>query len=680
MSLCINPRCPEPDHYGNDSHRFCQSCGSSLILQNRYRVLRLLSDKSGFGKVYEAYDRTVPKILKVLKDLHNHNEKAVELFQQEAMVLSQLQHPGIPLIEPEGYFQFVPRDGLEAMHCIIMEKIDGPNLREWMKQQGNHHIGEKQALNWLQQISEVLHLVHGKNYFHRDIKPENLMLRSSGQLVLVDFGAAREMTYTYLAQLSGGSSGITRISSAGYTPPEQEYGQAVPQSDFYALGRTFIYLLTGKLPTDTTVYDPINNEFRWRDHAPEISPGLADFIDRLVATRVSDRPRNTQEMLDSVADLTRRSQVDRASSASRRSGAIAPGTQVNPITVAQPTGLTRLWQKPRNRWFVGSAAGLMVALTGYALWQLAFRGESPASVAIAEDVKPLAAFTGHQGNVNSFVISPGGQTLVSGSSDNTIKIWSLQTGELLRTLEGHTSFVNSVTVSPDGQTLISGGADRTVRLWQMQTGELLRTLEGHTSFVNVVVVSHNGQTLFSGSADGEVIVWDLQTGDRLQTLTTQGSSINALVLSHDSQKLISGSADGTIQIWDANTWNSLITLNGHTSPINALLVSPDGETLYSGGADGRVKVWNLDTGEEMTTLVGHSSAVNALQISSDGRTLFSSSADRTIKLWDLQENRSIATLTGFNAPVNDFVLSEDEQVVITNSQQGKIESWTLPDR
>jgi serine/threonine protein kinase len=89
----------------------------------------------------------------------------------------------------------------EPVHCIVMEKIDGLDLKQWMKQQGNQPISEKQALNWLKQVADILHLVHQKNYFHRDIKPANIMIRSTGQLVLIDFGTARELTYTYLAEV-----------------------------------------------------------------------------------------------------------------------------------------------------------------------------------------------------------------------------------------------------------------------------------------------------------------------------------------------------------------------------------------------------------------------------------------------------------------------------------------------
>ena len=125
MTLCINPYCLKPNHEDNDENRFCQSCGSQLELQGRYRVMRLLSDKTGFGKVYEAYEQDKPKIVKVLKEELSNDAKAVELFQQEAVVLGNLNHPGIPKVD--SYFPYKTRDNLQ-LHCIAMEKIDGPNL------------------------------------------------------------------------------------------------------------------------------------------------------------------------------------------------------------------------------------------------------------------------------------------------------------------------------------------------------------------------------------------------------------------------------------------------------------------------------------------------------------------------------------------------------------------------
>ncbi|MDX2214653.1 MAG: WD40 repeat domain-containing serine/threonine-protein kinase [Oculatellaceae cyanobacterium bins.114] len=673
MSLCINPRCPQPDHPANDGSRFCESCGSHLVLQQRYRVLRLLSDKSGFGKVYEAYERSVPKILKVLKDNHSTNPKAVELFQQEADVLSQLNHPGIPLIEPNGYFQFQPKDGLGGLHCIIMEKIDGPNLREWMKQQGNNPISQRQALNWLQQITDVLHLVHLKNYFHRDIKPDNLMLRSNGQVVLVDFGAAREMTYTYLAQLSGGSTGVTRISSAGYTPPEQEYGQAVPQSDFYALGRTFIYLLTAKLPTDSGIYDSLNNEFRWRDYAPQISPRFADFIDRLVAPRASDRPKNTQDILDELARIA----ADVGSPAPQPIAPTVIKTFNDSGTVAQAS--TPNWTPTiPKRWLVSGVAALLLAVSGAAGWHV-YRGM--AGNGGTEAIAITQTLSGHTGEIKCLLLGPAGTHLISGSVDATIRIWDATTGQLVQTLEGHTSYINALIVSPNGKNLISGSADATIRIWDLQTGKTIRTLQD-SSFVNTLDISPDGKILVSGDADNTIKIWDVATGEELKTLRSHTSPVNSVVFTPDGKNLISGSADSTVKLWDVHTGEVIRTFTGHTSYVNAVEVSPDGSTVVSASADDTVKVWNLQTGEVIHTLQGHKSFVNAVVISPDGTTLISSSADGTIKVWDLATGELRRTLTGYNAPIDFFVVDFNRQLMGTGSKSRDIKLWSfeLPQR
>jgi eukaryotic-like serine/threonine-protein kinase len=294
MSLCINPVCPQPNHPDNDENRFCQSCGSQLELIGRYRVLRLLSDKTGFSKVYEAYEQDSPKILKVLKEELANDPKAVSLFQQEVNVLEQLNHPGIPIAE--GYFPYQTRNNL-MLHCMVMEKIEGPNLEQWLKQQQNRPISEAQAINWLKQLLEILDLVHHKQYLHRDIKPSNIMIRPDGQLVLIDFGTAREITRTYLA--NGG--GMTAISSSGYSPLEQMRGQAIPQSDFFALGRTFVFLLTGFPPGQ--LYNPHLDILQWRQHGNHVSSLLLDFIDWLMSAEVNQRPSNAEEISRRLAEI-----------------------------------------------------------------------------------------------------------------------------------------------------------------------------------------------------------------------------------------------------------------------------------------------------------------------------------------------------------------------------------------
>ncbi len=302
MSLCINPVCPKPNHPNNHQNRFCQSCGSHLELLGRYRVMCLLSDKTGFSKVYEAYEQDTPKILKILKEDLSSDAKAVELFQQEVTVLGQLKHPGIP--NEDSYFQYQTRNGL-VLHCIAMEKIDGYNLEQWLKQQQNYPISQEQAVAWLKQLVEILDLVHGKQYLHRDIKPSNIMIRSPlgkgwGDLVLIDFGTATEIDRTKPDQISN-DDGMTALMSSGYSAPEQMNAQAVPQSDFFALGRTFIFLLTGYHPLD--MYDVQQNLLHWQNHATDISPLLLNLIDWLTAPDIEKRPANTQEILQRLEEI-----------------------------------------------------------------------------------------------------------------------------------------------------------------------------------------------------------------------------------------------------------------------------------------------------------------------------------------------------------------------------------------
>ncbi|WP_315791798.1 serine/threonine-protein kinase [Fischerella sp. JS2] len=370
MSLCINPHCLQPNHPDNDENRFCQSCGSVLELLGRYRVMRLLSDKTGFGKIYEAYEQDRPKILKVLKENLNSDAKAVELFQQEAVVLGQLDHPGIP--NEDSYFPYQTRDGL-LLHCIAMEKIEGPNLEGWLKQQQNRPISQAQAIAWLNQLAEILVLVHGKQYLHRDIKPSNIMIRPDGQLVLIDFGTARELTRTYLAKVSSGGGGITAITSSGYSAPEQMNGQAVPQSDFFALGRTFVFLLTGRHPLD--MYDSYHNVLYWRDRATHVSPLLLDLIDWLMARDVAQRPTNAQEILQRLAE--QESQLTPSTAATINVVGHLTTEQLEPATTTLPPK-TQQRRIPLLAWF----AALLVSLGLLGIVALAMRSPKFASLPI----------------------------------------------------------------------------------------------------------------------------------------------------------------------------------------------------------------------------------------------------------------------------------------------------------
>ncbi len=696
MSLCINPQCSQPSHPQNAHSLTCQSCGSELLLQGKYRVMRLLSDSSGFGVVYEAYHQNIPKILKVLRCDRSDNPKVLSLFKKEAEVLSQLNHPGVPLVEKDGYFTYYPKDRDTPLHCIVMEKIDGPNLQQWMYQQGNHPIGEQQAFQWLMQLAEILRRVHQHNYFHRDIKPENVMLRSTGQLVLVDFGAAREMSPTYLAQV--GSLGVTTISSAGYTPPEQEQGQAVPQSDFYALGRTIIYLLTGRAPNDTALYDPLTNSFNWRSSAPQVSGEFADLLDSLIANRVIDRPRTAQEILDRLHQLALRQGMGITGNhalfsettlpleaATKEDG--APSSRLK-STLPQPSAsLSRgAGRVTASTWLIAGGVTLAaIALIGFGfLLKQRVRPMAPVTAKnsalthadpSAQRVELLRTFPAHTGSINALQLLANKRQFLSASADKSLRLWDLSSGENVQTYTGHTTFVNAIALSPDETTFYSGSADGKILQWDVVTGELRGEYVGHSGAVNALARTPDGTRLVSASADGTLKVWDTRTQALITTLVGHQGAINALTITDDGQWVISGGTDLSIRIWSLQTGQQIGILKGHTSYINALVVSPDGRILFSGSADNTIRRWDMETGKELDTLTEHDSYVNVLTMSRDGQTVSSGSADRTVRVWDITTGDLLETYTGFEMAVDELLVPSPNQLITASRDNPSIKAW-----
>ncbi len=698
MSLCINPRCRQPNHPDNGGSPTCMACGSALVLQGRYRVMRIVSSDSGFGRVYEAYERNVPKILKVLKEGYNANDKVVELFRREAQVLSQLDHPGVPRVETEGYFLYYPADGGEPSHCLVMEKIEGPNLRQWMVQQGNHPISEKQAMLWLTQLTDVLDLVHQHNYFHRDIKPENIMLRPSGQLVLVDFGAAREMTQTYMANL--GDSGITTVSSAGYTPPEQEQGQAVPQSDFYALGRTLIYLMTAKLPNDPNIYNSRTNAFAWRSAAPQISAPLADLVDALIAPAAAHRPQSTTAILERLAQVRSR-QVSRLPGTAKATPTW-PMTTLNPYDAQTIPDPSRSFLPP---WF-DQRPWLLAGLTGLALavplgWYALSRGalplvlsgpRAPAPALQNLTVSPVATLTGHQNDIYDLLLLRDGKTLVSASADNTIRIWDLENNTLRHTL-AHANVVQAIATTVDQTTLISTGDDRTIRFWSLPDGQPLGQLDNaHGTPIRALEVSRNGRTLVSADSEGAIKLWPLT--DATGSLNIPGmaaagpnhilqadGTLNDLLFTRDNSMLISGGK--SLQLWDlasldddaAGSSSAPIPLEGHTSFVNRIEITDDDQTLVSASADQNVLLWDMATQAQTAALKGHQGYVNTLRL--EGSRLWSADADKTILVWNLQQQAPMQRITGFETDIWRFTVQPNGQLITIGGTQPYIRIWRL---
>jgi WD40 repeat protein len=679
-----------------------------LINKGRFTIEQVLG-MGGFGITYKAEDTRSGEIF-AIKTLNptmqlrgDFPEQQVK-FINEAVTIRGFNHPHVLKVYE------VIQEG--QLFGVVMEYIDGVSLSEYVETNGQ--LTETTALTYINQIGQALSYIHQQNYLHRDVKPHNILLRNNQkEAVLIDFGLARIM-----ATQKSMSNSLTQ----GYAPIEQyqRNGNFGPHTDVYALAATLYYLLTADELRNQGEISPVsalNRKYEGEtlpapnSYNPRISQRVNDAILKGMALEPEERTRDTLEFRKSlglVAPPPTQPEQPQPSEPKKPLPRKYPSTGIDINTTVQlnhPTGTphrcnpwggidinttAQLNHPHRVKILLATSAivGLMTTQI-YAYMRYGLFPTNPISVITGSPLNNLTGqlentLTGHSNWVLSVGFSPDGQTLASGSRDNTIKLWDVNTGKELQTLTGHSNLVLSVGFSPDGQTLASGGVDQTIKLWDVQTGKELRTLTGHSHYVNSVGFSPDGQTLASGSYDKTIKLWDVQTGKVRHTLTGHSNWVFSVGFSPDSlrgaaigQTLASGGVDQTIKLWDVQTGKELRTLTGHSHSVNSVGFSPDGQTLASGSRDNTIKLWDVNTGKELQTLTGHSNLVLSVGFSPDGYTLASGSGDNTIKLWDVRTGNLRHTLTGHSYFVRSVGFSPDGQTLASGSNDNTIKLWRL---
>ena len=244
--------------------------------------------------------------------------------------------------------------------------------------------------------------------------------------------------------------------------------------------------------------------------------------------------------------------------------------------------------------------------------------------------------TGHMRWVNSVAVSPDGKSVVSGSSDRTVKIWDTKTGNRQATLKGHGRMVNCVAITPDGKRLLSCSSDCTIRIWEFPSGRLERVLEGHQHEVQPVIPIADGEMLLSGDGgdDGSIKLWVTGSGECTKTIQA-GQTVMATALSADRKRLLIGGDEGKMALWDLDAGQRLRTMRQHTVTVWSVAITADGRRGFSGSSDKTVKIWDLETGTCLGTLEGHTSEVASVALSPDEVWIASAGGpDRTVRLWD----------------------------------------------
>jgi len=638
-----------------------------------YRLLARLG-AGGMGEVWRARDtRTDREVaIKRLRPALAGDPSFVAGFRREAALAAKLNHPAIVPIHSYGE--------IDDQLYIEMPLLAGSDLTTLIARDGP--LVPARAVEVIAQVADALDTAHAAGLVHRDVKPSNVMVqaRRRGDFVhLIDFGIARH------ADTTATHTGPGLVGTLTYMAPERfEGGPGDRRSDVYALAGVLFYAVTGQKPftappnTEPDLLYYLNSHLhrpppRPSDHAS--APARADLarLDPVVARGMAKRPT---ERYASAGELAAAAHT--ALDTSAGNGSDSSPTVRTPHRLAAPTARPARTPPPESpppappaapttgppgsgaarRRRIGAGIGALVvtlALVGAALvWaNLPTTGTVPpqpttqAAAPILEHV-----LTGHTNWVFGVTTAQvdGRTVVVSGSADDTMRVWDMTTGTPVGSpFTGHTGPVSAVASAQlDGRAVVvSGSADDTVRVRDLATGAPVGSpFTGHTAAVAALTTAQlDGRAVvISGSNDKTVRVWDLATGKQLGSpFTGHTGYVQAVTTAQLDGRtvVISGGDDNAVRVWDLATRAPVgAPFTGHSKRVVAVTPAQlRGRTVVvSGGWDDAVQVWDLATRAPAgAPFTDHTDFVCAVATAQSGErtVVISGGRDNTVRVWDL---------------------------------------------
>src|SRR5262249_28432417 len=309
--------------------------------------------------------------------------------------------------------------------------------------------------------------------------------------------------------------------------------------------------------------------------------------------------------------------------------------------------------------------------------------------------------------------SPDGKSVATGGADGAVRVWDVETKEVVALLRGHTSQVTAVEFAPDGRSLVSGSRDGTVKVWDMPAGQdpniLTRQkgilsgvsfptddkswaltdsnektvslwnlasrrrdiLQGHKAPVLAVTFARHAQTVATTSFDGTVRLWDI-TRKQEAAKFEFGGRFGFPALSPDDKLLAVVGPWCSDQVWDTATQRQVAQLEA----VKGAQFSPDGALLATGSGN-TVWLWDVATWQKLAPLTEPTADVACLDFAPDGRTLATGNTDGTLRLWDLAQKKQLASRRGHATIILSVAFSPDGKRLATSSTDGTIKLWDV---
>lgn len=337
----------------------------------------------------------------------------------------------------------------------------------------------------------------------------------------------------------------------------------------------------------------------------------------------------------------------------------------------------------------------------------------------AETIPIINYQLGHAVNLSSAALSNNGKFVLTGSYENTVKLWDVATGKLLKTLKGHKGYLVSLSFSNDDTKIVSVDSYRNIIIWNTDTGKNLYDFKNidfsgyvcfapddngifYAGFGKVflydiesrkiiksyideddynakIAVSYNKKMIATVGTERRIIIWDIATCKQITKIVGHNSEIQDVVFTKDDKYVITCSRDKTIKIWEIKTGKEIKSFSGHGDYIWSINLSKDGKYLISSGQDKKINLWDIKKGALIKTFSGHREGVLASYFIESDSKLVSIGFDNNIKYWDIQSGSVVRNIDKKADMIESCAISKDNRYVITGNSLGIIKIWDIRD-
>ena len=718
---------------------------SATELAGDFRIDRVLG-AGGFGVTYLAHETALNRLVTIKEyfpadfaarfgglEAGPRSEAStkdytwgLERFVEEAQTLAKFDHPNIVRV----YRTF----NANNTAYMVLQWEEGQSLKSWLKSLGRAPR-QKELDRIVAPLLNALEMIHKADFLHRDIAPDNIIIRTNGDPVLIDFGAARGDIAAHSKTKT-----VSALVKPGYSPYEQyaeTSRQQGPWTDIYALAATLYHAIAGQRPPDSP------SRMLKDEYVPAAQNALSsyrstflDAIDRGLALSIDGRPQSIPAWRGALLApepkkpgfLARmREETKRVAPPTKTVRAVAASTELAVASIPPPPdtpapagklldfveGLKAPSKAPqaiapkpepaqvRSVKLKDPSTPPPAAPTKAE--KIAAKKEVPAKVAPAlapppararKKAKPAPDIVRNRrwtrGLRSKLAIAASLAAALAVFHNDIPRLLAVQTGTSaiatgsigktesqqqgltpVASFKAHDGSIQGIGLTGDGRLLVTTGTDRVLKIWNRDQ----RTAAGSIYMDDgpATSLSVRNHRALTSHADGSVNVWDLDKHQRLFRFKRNDASIWSATFIGSEDRLAAAGHDWLATLWQTGSETTPVKLlEGHTNAVQAVASDPAGQWLATGSADRTIRLWRVDTGELKRTYRNISDYVTSLAFASDASLIAAGSLDGSVRIFSPTTGRAIRTFNAHKERVTTVAFSPNGDLLASAAEDGTI--------